>query len=604
MKDLFFSEWSRFRRHTFIVFVVHALALLFLSRVTNVLQMPYEDHGAMLLIYILLGITLAVLQVGSYRKPSQWLWLIHRPLAPARIFASLALSALAMLALAVLLPLLVFVLATDVITTQVVDSRHYVVLIHVLAFTMMAWLAGTLACVSRHKATIAVLIAPLLLALHLASVWSLLLPVFICLAWLSWIAMHSFRADKFAPIARTSVLLLTALPLQLAFFLLVFQLSKVGIEAVELVKSSYPAKTVLESDPNVAAMLRSFSQDTVIKGLKDSRDPRADSWRQQLPLLDVADVSPDIERFPVRNQIGNLSTFWWDEKRSIEWTFSHDRMMFHGRDPKTGEDRGWWGTTGAGEPQSFAQIPVLTMTSDTLYAIDDTTQRQYELLRLPSGEWFTGRPVRGLDRLLVLTNKRMLAYRADRRNASPFAAPLLDWQLALDSGRNGAPQVNVAELLDGWLVSFFYFPGQEMDGFEGLVLPWQQVVYVAADGASEVVGERRNIRGVNVTIGGGPAVPKASWWLSPLLYTLGRWPDSALDKGLVQPISLAPLPEIRVFYPVALALMLISLGLGYWWLRGAPINKTRRHLWLASCALLSLPAFLSMMCLEPRAARN
>ncbi|MGH8110067.1 MAG: hypothetical protein ACREO1_15270, partial [Arenimonas sp.] len=576
MKDLFFSEWSRFRRHTIIVFLVHVLALLFLSRITNVLQMPYEDQAAMLLLYLLLGIALALVQVGSYRKPSQWLWLIHRPLPTNSIFAALSLSALAMLSIAVFLPLLIFVLATDVFTTQVVDSRHYVVLIHVMAFTMMAWLAGALACVSRHKATIAVLIAPLLLALHLASVWSLLLPVFICLAWLSWIAMHSFRADKSAPIARTSVLLLTALPLQLAFFLLVFQLSKVGIEAVELAKSSYPAKTVLESDPNVDAMLRSFSQDSVIKGLQGSRDPRADSWRQQIPLLDVADVSPDIERFPVRNQISNLGTFWWDEKRSIEWTFSHDRMMFHGRDPKTGDDRGWWGIAGAGNPQSFAQIPAVGMTKNILYAIDDTTQRQHELVRLPSGEWFTGRPVRGLDRLLILTNKRMLAYRPDRRASSPFAAPLLDWQLALDGGGNGPPQVSVAELLDGWLVSFFYFPGQELDGFEGLAAPWQQVVYVDADGSSKVVGERRNIRGANISIGGGPAVPKASWWLSPLLYTLGRWPDSALDKGLTQPRQLAPLTEIRVFYPVALALMLISLGLGYWWLRGAPVNKTRR----------------------------
>ncbi|MCI4568069.1 hypothetical protein [Lysobacter sp. CFH 32150] len=604
MKDLFLSEWRRFRRHTFIATLIHALSLLFLSRVTNVLHLGYEDQGMMLVVYMLLGLTLAVVQIGSYRKPSQWLWLIHRPLAPTRIFAALALSALSMLAVAVLAPLSVFVLATDIFTTQVVDSRHYVALVYAMAFTMMAWLAGTLACVSRHKATVMVLIAPVLLAMHLASAWALLLPAFVCLGWLAWIAMQGFRADREAPIARPSVLLLSALPLQLGFFLLVFQLSKVTFEVADLVKTSYPGKTVLTTDPDAEAQMRSMSQDFVIKGLAGSRDPRAAAWRQQLPLLDVAEVMPDIERFPVRHQISNLSARWWDEKRNVEWTFSHDRMMFHGRDPKTGVDRGWWGTAGAGTTQSFAQIPTFGMTANTLYAIDDTTQRQHALVRLPPGERFVGRPVRALNRTLVLTNKRVLAYRSDWRTSSPDSPPLLDWQLATASDNEQPVTVSVVELLDGWLVSLFYYPGPEFDGFERLVAPWQQVVYVGADGETKVVGERRDLGGVQIVLGGSIAVPKTSWWLSPLLYTLGRWPGSVLDKGLTQPPKLAPLPEVRVFYPVAAALMLLSLALGYWWLRGAPISAARRHLWLASCAALSLPAFLSLMCLEPRAPRR
>ena len=106
MKDLFFSEWRRFRRLALVVAVCHGLALMFLSRVTYVLQMPYDDQGMMLAVYMVLGLALALVQVGSYRKPNQWLWLIHRPMPPTRIFAALTSSALAMLALAVLLPLL------------------------------------------------------------------------------------------------------------------------------------------------------------------------------------------------------------------------------------------------------------------------------------------------------------------------------------------------------------------------------------------------------------------------------------------------------------------------------------------------------------------
>ncbi len=605
MKDLFFSEWRRFRRAMLIVTACNGLMLLFLSRITNVLQMPVDDQGMMLVISMLIGLMLALVQVGSYRKPSQWLWLIHRPLAPPRIFAALALSALAMLTVAIFLPLLMFVLATDLFTTHVVDIRHYVALFHMLAFTMMAWLAGAHASVSWNRLTVALLVVPFLLAMHLASVWSLLLPVFVSLAWLTWVAMHSFRADRSSPIAQSSVLLLTVLPLQLVFFLIVFHLSKVAVSVVELMaENNYPAVTVLATDENAAASARSFSQNGFIRGLGASKDPRAAEWREQIPLLEVADLQPDLGQFPVRNQISNLRGRWWDAKRGIDWTFSHDRMMFHGRDLKTGDDRGWWGANGAGDQHAFTQIPIFSMSSGVLFAIDDETQRQHELLHLPRGEWFVSHPVRALDRTLVLTNQRLLAYREDRRAASKFAPLQLDWQLPLAIEEREVPSVSIVELLDGWLVSVFYFTPGELDGFESLAEQWQQVVHINESGTSTVVGEVRNISNVSISIGDAPLVPRASWWLSPVLYLLARWPETALDKGLTQPPQLAPLPVVPVFYPVAAGLMLLSFALGHWWLRGVPVNPARRRLWLASCLVLGLPAFLSLVCLEPRATHK
>ena len=46
--------------------------------------------------------------------------------------------------------------------------------------------------------------------------------------------------------------------------------------------------------------------------------------------------------------------------------------------------------------------------------------------------------------------------------------------------------------------------------------------------------------------------------------------------------------------------MLVSLAAGYGWLRGTQVGTSRRRLWLVSCALLGMPAFLSVICLEPR----
>lgn len=602
MNDLMRTEWRRFRRLAVVVALCHGAALLLMSRVVDVPQLGYEDQGAMLVVYMLIGLTLALLQVGSYRQTSRWLWLIHRPLPPARIFAALALSALATLSVAVGAPLLVFLAATHVITTQVVDTRHYVALFIALAFAMMAWLAGTHASTSRSRAAVTVLLAPLMLALHPASVWWLLLPVFICLAWLVFVARHSFRADRAAPIARHGVLLLTALPLQLGFFLLLFQLSKQGLALAELLGRSSPGRTVLatDTDVDVDALLRNIGQSFFRQGLDASRDPRAAAWREQLPLLQMAGIEPDLERFPVRHQLGNVAPPRWDDKRNIKWTFSHDHMQFLGRDAGSGGMRGWWGAGGLGSPERFSQVPAFGMTPSILFAVDDDAQRQHALVQLPQGEWFTGRPVRALDRLLVLTNRRLLAYRLDRDAPSELAPPTFDWELPL-AANEPTPHASVVELLDGWLVSLFYSDAREFDGFDALTDPWQQVVFVTADGQSTVVSERRGIHDFHVSGTGSVMVPVASWWLSPPLYVLAHAPD-LLDTGLTQAPRFDPLPRVPLFYPLALGLMLLSLAGGYWWLRGTRASTSRRRLWLVSCGFLGVPALLSLICLEPRTA--
>lgn len=604
MFDLFRSEWRRFRRLTLVVLSVHALALFTLSRAVDVAQLGYEDHLVLLVVYLLLGLGLAVMQVGSYRQPSRWLWLVHRPLAPARIFGALALAALAQVALAIAAPLLALVLLTDAFTSQVIDVRHYLAVLHVLAFTMLAWLAGAHACTARNRLVVLVLLAPLLLGVGLASGWALLPIVLAWVLWLALVAGAGFRADRRAPIRNHGILLLTALPLQLAFFLLAYQASRAGVEFVRMLASGSPGQTVLEGDPDVdvEAMVHSMGVRFMARGLEQSTDPRAASWREQLPLLEMAGVAPDIERFPVRHQLSNVGQPWWDPERGTLWTFSHDRMQYLGRDPLKGDAAGWWGTGGAAAGGRYDHVPLVAMTRDTLYAVDQELQRQRAIVQLPPGEWFLSRPAHALDHRLLLTNRRLLAYRSDRSDASPLAPPDLAWEVPL-SQRQPVVDVSMAELLDGWLVSVFYDDRPDYPGFERWRDPWQQVIHVAADGRTTVVGERHGIHDFTVSRGGPALLPPASWWLSPLLYGIARLPDALLDAGRTRPPG-PWLPALRQLVPIALVLLVLSLLGALAWMRGTRATPARRAFWLASCGLLGVPALLSMVCLEPRIPRG
>ena len=602
MKDLYFSELRRFRLPAMLAAVANLLLLMFFNRLEDLLQAS-TLHGIFLLIYTLIGLGLAIMQVGAYRKPSQWAWLIHRPLATSRIFAALALSALTVLGVVIALPLLMVLVGTDVNSTRVVDVRHYFYIVHVLAFAMMAWMAGAHACVSRSRFAIAVLFAPILLALHMVSVFALLVPVGLALGWLTWITLKSFRANREAPIRGTGTLLLGALPLQIGLFLLCIVVMRFALVSGGILLGIDPLNTDYPPRGGLIETERSEPSEEIAWGLSESRDPRAESWRQQMPLLEPLRFGPWLKRFPVRHQFSslNLPGGWYDKEHETAWTFSHDHMLFLGRNPESGAARGVFGQEGAGDETPFEHVPVVAehgdlLTRDAFYGIDAETQEVALRYRLRDGETFTGLPQREFNRIMLLTNQRLIVMREDHRAAAAIPPLLPDWEVELPRGPNHLQSVTVAELMNGWLTSFVYGNGMRQIGFSQFseaVPPWQQVQFIDADGRGTVVAERR----INADF---PAIQRTYWWISPLLETLTSIPEATLDKGLTWPMRITPLPDARVLWLAAAFMVLLATGLGWWWTRNSPMSKTRRRVWLASCMLLGMPAFLSLVLLEPR----
>lgn len=604
MKQLFLCEWRRFARGAAIVATLNFGALLLLGRVSDPLRWSDQDQLALLVFAMCLGAGLAALQVGAYRRPSQWVWLIHRPVEPRLIFAALSLSALAVLATTIAAPALLWLATTDLATPRVVDCRDYVSALHLLAFSFMAWCIAALSLLARSKWVAAVVVLPLAITLQSISVWWLAVPVALTNLWLFYITQHALRANRDAPIPSGAPLILTALPLQLGLFLLVFHFGKGAIETAQfLIRPPVTGQVITEAD--LPDRSQPADEGLIVRGLLHSRDPRAEAWRAQLPLSPSTFLSPVLGRFPVRHQFGNLIPLWWDAKRGTEWTFSHGRMVFLGRNPRTGDAQGAWGSGGvaasAGEAEPFREIPLDGLTRQTLYAIDNERGVQHEVVRLPDGEWFVARPATELGRTWVLSNLSLRAYRP-RGPEQPLSTPLaLDWQVAYPEDAARLTQVDIAELLDGWLVSFFYF-----DPHDRLYAPWLQVVHVDAEGRGEVVAERRNVLDVRIHtgVGGSALLPMEAWWLSPTLHVLASLSERAFDRGLTRPMPFEPAPSDPRHWALAALLALGSVGLGHLWLGRTHASRRRRRQWLTLCALVGLPALLSLAALEPRASRS
>ena len=89
MTDLFKSELLRFRLWTAAAALVHAGLLGFLTRLVDLAQQPLQVYQIFGISYAVIGTLLGLYQMGSYRRPNQWLSLLHRPLHRLRIAGAL-----------------------------------------------------------------------------------------------------------------------------------------------------------------------------------------------------------------------------------------------------------------------------------------------------------------------------------------------------------------------------------------------------------------------------------------------------------------------------------------------------------------------------------
>src|SRR4051812_12808542 len=103
MLDLFFAELRRFRTAALIYFAASLLLLTLLNQMLDIATAQREVHFVLLLLYMLSGLGFGLYQFGTYRQPSRWIWLQHRPLHRARILGGVALASGVLNALAMAL---------------------------------------------------------------------------------------------------------------------------------------------------------------------------------------------------------------------------------------------------------------------------------------------------------------------------------------------------------------------------------------------------------------------------------------------------------------------------------------------------------------------
>ncbi|MBW8822675.1 MAG: hypothetical protein JF567_00265 [Xanthomonadales bacterium] len=599
MFDLIKSELVRFRGWAAALAGVHLIALGFMSRLVDMAQQPLLVHWVIGGVYALVGLLFGLYQLGSYRKPSQWLNLLHRPLPPQRIAAALGVAAALLLALAVALPIALVALWQDTMTARVVDLRHWLLPLSAWLIALCAWLAGAFSALRgvRHAGAALVLLAWIIASR--AFGFGMLAVEGIVLAWLVLLLLGAFKPDLSAAPRSAAGTLLAALPLSMAAYLLVM-LCFIAIEFAWIAQGSHPNNTATPPPGGHNFVEKLDRRGRMLAALQDSRHPDAVLLREQIKLSDPQDFSLQVPVQPHRGELANFRPMEFDDgRRGVRWVFSHDDMRLHGYNLATKKSVGTLGVGMTNAPFSAVTLPgdglrgmsegdAVLVGGGTLYQYVSETMRVFPRISVRDRETMLGGGPIG-ETVVVMSDKALyfLDGRALVENLLPVA-PRLRVQMpgAIDDLRN----LELIELVDGYLVTFLYSAKSHTSTG---VAPHLVALRMHDDGRVETV----NRRALDFDY---PAPYRYSaWWPSPVLYAIREAARDLFAPAMpLDATTPAPMPRSILWLGIVLCLLSLvaALRLGANRILSTPARIT----WVVLCGVLGPPALTALWLTVPR----
>lgn len=599
MLDLYLSELRRFRTGAAIYAVATLLVLTLLSQLTELAAAPRELHQLFYLLVMLSGLGFAAYQFVTYRQPSRWIWLQHRPMHRARILAAIGLASATLILLALALPMFLVLASQDHFTLRVVDQRHYAGVAFLVLSALSAWLAGAYMVLHRSRWAFVILLLPLLLTMHMAAWTTILALSVLCNVLLVFLVYTVFRPNRSTGADATATVA-SAVPLAASFFLALLWGGSTVFQVGQMLFGVHPLNGDHVPRGGFVEAARMEDREVMLAGLATSTDPRAPAWRAALNETNNANVGPDVRQFAVRGGMSTQGNLGFQEG-AVRWTFSDDRMQFKGLQARTRQPQGWFGPAGAGDTQAFDSQPEpvrdnrrqgYMVTVQNLYASAGNAKLQ-RVLHVDGGEQLTGGVAVFDGQSAYLTSRRLIlrptgSASAQRDISLPLPLPFADLARA-----------QVAQVDGGTLVSFVY--GRRMvDGFgNGMQATW----FVDAAGQVREVARRGLTHDFPVLF------EHKAWWLSPALDALVSLPSLLVDNGTVGRHDVNPMDTLLRPRPtaawVAMLCAALAAGIGAWvWTRSARVSPRARAVWCVASVLAGPPALLALMVLHPRELRD
>lgn len=599
MYALLKAEFIRHRRWAILALLLQLGIWIFASRFGPVLEISGAMRSLSYLAIVLLCFGFGALQMYLHRRQNDWVFLIQRPLAPARIYLALASAGFALIAIAIPLAWVLFVAGLDTLTSGVVDVRHYLHGLFSFCAALCAYLLGSLVISSASRG--AVLLIGLLTVVVTNISASTPLAFFIAslaIGLLLYLNAKSFLPDPKRHLSDAPSITLMSVSMQFGIVFMLVLSTSIFYHAPRFVIGNHPDNNPKQGTYSYFWRLNESQRIAYL--LKDSDAPDAKSLIRQAELADYERLHTSPERFAERGQLHFLDeqSSLLHEQSNTRWSFSHDQMLLQGNHMITGEVIGFMGRNGFILPDSeanaadrFISVPFLVgerylQTREALFEIDFRDRILSTKFALPNDDQFVTRP-EFREHFAALTSNEHLYLFDIEQFAEVQSTALPDYVIEHPDMFSHGAFVELYRMVDGYLIVYHSAHYRNFDE------PGADVLYASLDGEIDL------LHSVPFPVSIHPApIAHFDFLLSPLLhvakqqlYSLIRLENHATSTGfgaLDFPAQSSVYVTLSILF---LGSIIAVLVLG----KRLALGRTKTILWTALALLFGLPAFISFL---------
>ena len=603
MFELYKSDFLRLRKWSLIALVLLIVVYHLLARF-GFWDILHRNMGIILTAaFIALSLGFGLLHAILWRSKNNWVFLIHRPIAPQQIYFSLLASGVSAICLTIFTSLMITTIGFDVLSEKVVDARHYLFALYITLLSIASYLVGTLTVLHRSKFVIMSFycLAVVFFPQPQNTFWQFF-PLIMLLIALVYLNVQCFKPNLNQPLDSPLAQGLIATSMSYAFVVVLILSTTLFYHLPLALMGSHPDMGA--EDGSMRLVWQDNRKNGVAYVLENSEHPLARHYGEQAKLADARNVPLGRWQLPRHHQLARYdnSNALYDNERGTVWKFSHDEMLLIGFDPVTQKSIGAIGMNGylsgveqASTDDLFPLVPHLSggqflSTDQAMYLVDFESQTLITKHQLDDQETYTSSLWVGQHGAAISTTEQVFIF--DTATLSdPYSSLHVDYQFDLPKSVENAENAFSYNIADGYVILFI---GMHYYGFDR---PGAEVFVTRLDGSFERLGGRE------FTVFDHPDwIRHYNFMVSPVIYVTEKLLMHRIDPFDTRFYSWQQLQSHQysnTVYVIAIVLQVLSAIVLWVLLSRQVVTKKLKYTWLGIGVLFGLPALLSFLILKP-----
>jgi hypothetical protein len=607
MFKLFTCEWLRIYRTIAIATLIHFLILGLLINFGLFSSDAIGFKMSLVLFYSGCGFLLGITQINKYTKPAQWTYYINRPVSPKTIYIAFFIAAFTAITVVIVFPFFAVTLLLDSLNKEIIDQRHYIQLAYILGVSLSFYLLACYTTLSQKRSSFLLIMLILLPIISInmgGSVYWLLTGVIsVLFIMVNSIIKVNLNGEPKGISNRT----ITALAYQYSLYFILtsvfFLISEVALD-IEYRSKDKTLEQTFDSN-SFRDIIFLNKQDSLITGLHTENNQHQELI-EEIKLGQAERIRKRIWFHPTQQQLPFMDenkTLINDDENQIIWQFSHDLMLFVGKESVSKKIVGYLGPNqkyldinSLDNDQVFTSIPWVSWISKNQIVVKNkiyqyqNSQQSFRLLFSASDEEYLLNVLQsqGSIKTIITTNNVYIFDSIDYDNdLLPLQARLI---VPLPGDYNNLWDVKVTEVIDRFILSFLYGKSTRHDIYSS-----EQLVYeFTLSGEINFLNKRSLIQSPSMLIKDLDYYISPAWKLAldyfPLHPSKDRYLQHRPQVSKLSQSTITTLILIAIFY--ASFTFLLS--------RGRNLNSRTTWTWVLINTVAGLPGILSFVLLNPK----